>query len=140
EFESKRKTIKTNRSSAYEGFKKRKLANDYLIERGLNKETTYEFGIGFDEKRNAIQIPYLDTYGNVVGFAFRNMDEDKPKYINSKEDNVFKKSHLLFGLDKARHHITDRIYIVEGYFDVMAMWQTGHKETVAYCSSSLTEG
>src|SRR5699024_11007353 len=52
EFESKRKTIKTNRSSAYEGFKKRKLANDYLIERGLNKETTYEFGIGFDEKRN----------------------------------------------------------------------------------------
>src|SRR5699024_11373756 len=87
-----------------------------------SQDTTYKACVGFDENRNAIQIPYLDTYGNIVGFAFRNMDEDKPKYINSKEDNVFKKSDLLFGLDKARHHISDRIYIVEGYFDVMAMW------------------
>lgn len=134
----KRESINKNRDIAVEGLKKRKQANDFLLERGFNQDTTYKFGVGFDENRNAIQIPYLDTYGNIVGFAFRNMDEDKPKYINSKEDNVFKKSDLLFGLDKARHHISDRIYIVEGYFDVMAMWQMGYKETVAYCGSSMT--
>ena len=134
----KRESINKNRDIAVKGLGKRKKANDFLLERGFNQDTTYKFGIGFDEKQNAIQIPYLDTYGNVVGFAFRNMDEDKPKYINSKEDNVFKKSDLLFGLDKARHHITDRVYVVEGYFDVMAMWQMGYKETVAYCGSSMT--
>src|SRR5699024_10255897 len=98
----------------------------------------YKFGVGFDENRNAIQIPYLDTYGNIVGFAFRNMDEDKPKYINSKEDNVSKKSDLLFGLDKARHHISDRIYIVEGYLHVMATWQMVYNETAPYCHSATT--
>src|SRR5699024_11734800 len=72
----KRESINKNRDIAVEGLKKRKQANDFLLERGFNQDTTYKFGVGFDENRNAIQIPYLDTYGNIVGFAFRNMDED----------------------------------------------------------------
>lgn len=138
--QAKRSKINNNRNEAIKALKEKNIkAGDFLQERGFNKDTTYHFGIGFNYERNAIQIPYLDTYGNIVGFAFRNMDEDKPKYINSSEDNVFKKSELLFGLDKARHHITDKIFIVEGYFDVMAMWQMGYKETVAYCGSGISK-
>src|SRR5699024_2069590 len=76
----------------------------------------------------------------VAGISYRNMDEGKPKYVNSAEDEVFKKSDLLYGLDKARKHIKDKVFIVEGYFDVMALHEMGYPESVAYCGQSLTDG
>jgi DNA primase len=136
----KKETVKKNRSKALEQFKNMKAANEFLLQRGFVADTTKHFGIGFDKNLNAVSIPYLDTYGNVVGFAYRNMDPSKPKYINSSEDEVFKKSELLYGLDKARKHIKQKVFIVEGYFDVLALHQMGCKESVAFCGSTLTDG
>lgn len=136
----KREIISRNRSKALQDYKNAKKAEAFLIERGFTAETTKKFGIGFDVAQNAITIPFLDTYGNVVGITYRNMDKNKPKYVNSKEDEVFKKSELLFGLDKARKHIKDKVFIVEGYFDVMALHQMGYPESVAYCGQSMTPG
>ena len=136
----KKETVKNNRSEALQYFKDRKQAEDFLRDRGFVADTTKTYGIGFDKTNNAITIPYLDTYGNVVGKSFRNLDEDKPKYVNSAEDEVFKKNELLYGLDKARKHIKDKVFIVEGYFDVLALYQMGYKESVAFCGSYLTDG
>lgn len=136
----KREIIAQNRSRALQDFHNAKKAETFLIERGFTAETTKKFGVGFDVAQNAITIPFLDTYGNVVGITYRNMDKNKPKYVNSKEDEVFKKSELLFGLDKARKHIKDKVFIVEGYFDVMALHQMGYPESVAYCGQSMTSG
>ena len=136
----KREAVKTKKSKAAENFRNKQHAESFMHERNFNPEVTRQFGIGFNLKENAITIPFLDTYGNVVGESYRNLDEDKPKYVNDKEDEIFKKSELLYGLDKARKHITDKVFIVEGYFDVIAMHQMGYPETVAYCGQSMTEG
>src|SRR5699024_3057591 len=77
---------------------------------------------------------------NVVGETIRNLDDDKPKYVNDQEDDVFKKSELLYALDKARKSIKDKVFIVEGYFDAMALHQMGYKESVAYCGSNISDG
>ncbi|WP_077325727.1 DnaB-like helicase C-terminal domain-containing protein [Virgibacillus siamensis] len=136
----KKDIVKKNRSTALEHYKNVKQAESFLLDRGFNQETIKKFGIGFNMQANAITIPYLDTYGNVVGETYRNLDDDKPKYVNSKEDDVFKKSELLFGLDKARKHIKDKVFISEGYFDAIALYQMGYKESVAFCGSYLTDG
>lgn len=136
----KKETVNKNRSKALEFFKNIKQGESYLLERGFDQETIKKFGIGFSITQNAMTIPYLDTYGNVVGTSFRNLDDDKPKYVNEHETEVFKKSELLYGLDKARKNIKDKVFIVEGYFDVMALHQMGFSESVAYCGQSLTDG
>ncbi|WP_077622033.1 DnaB-like helicase C-terminal domain-containing protein [Sediminibacillus massiliensis] len=138
--ERKKETVKKNRSHAAENFRNRKKAEQFLAERGFQPDTTKTYGIGYSIAQNAIYIPYLDTYGNVVGGTYRHLEEGKPKYENSAEDEVFKKSELLYGLDKARHHIKDKVFIVEGYFDVLALYQMGYKESVAFCGSYLTDG
>src|SRR5690625_3203853 len=107
--QKKKKIVSNNRNKALQNYKNVMKADSFLRDRGFNPETTKKFGVGFDVKRNAITIPFLDTYGNVVGISYRNMDPDKPKYVNAKEDEVFKKSELLYGLDKARKHIKDKV-------------------------------
>jgi DNA primase len=139
-FKRKKEIINKNRTEALTDYKNVKQAEQFLLERGFKQETIKKFGVGFNVNHNAITIPYLDTYGNVAGISYRNMDDDKPKYVNSAEDEVFKKSNLLYGLDKARKHIKDKVFIVEGYFDVMALHEMGYKESVAYCGQSMTDG
>src|SRR5580704_14161713 len=63
-----------------------------------------------------------------------------PKYLNSPESPAYSKTRTLYGLHEARAAIAsqDRVIIVEGYFDVIALWQAGFRETVASCGTSLT--
>lgn len=136
----KKETVKKNRSKAGENYRNQMLASKFLTERGFIKDTIDKYGIGFDKKLNAISIPYLDTYGNVVGNSYRHLEEGKPKYENAHEDEVFKKTELLYGLDKARKNIKEKVFVVEGYFDVLALYQMGYKESVAFCGSYLTDG
>lgn len=138
--ERKKETVKKNRSQAAENYKRVKEIEKYLVDRGFDKNTVQKYGIGYSISQNAVTIPFLDTYGNVVGNTLRNLDEDKPKYVNAQEDEVFKKNELLYGLDKARKHIKEKVFIVEGYFDVMALSQMGYGESVAFCGSYLTDG
>lgn len=111
---------------------------DYLHSRGLTDETIKEFGLGFGEKNNSIVIPIHDKYGRVVAFAERFLD-GQTKYRNSPNDELYNKSETLYNLHRARRHIKDRLYVVEGYFDAMALWQMGAKAVVAVCRDSLTQ-
>jgi replicative DNA helicase len=139
-FKKRKQIITKNRKTAGEYYRAITQAQDYIMGRGISKATAKLFGLGFNQQKNALTIPFLNTYGEVSGITERSLTNEGPKYINSSENEVFKKSQLLYGLDKARKHIKEKVYIVEGYFDVMALHEMGIQSVVAYCGQSLTEG
>ena len=95
----------------------------------------------YDRFRHRVMFPIKDSLGRVVGFSGRVLDNSLPKYLNSPETPIFKKAQLLYGLDKAKHHIRDdnTCIIVEGYMDAIALHQTGFANTVAALGASLTK-
>jgi DNA primase len=99
-------------------------------------------GKGYIDKfRNRIIIPILDDKGNVVAFGGRIFEEENgPKYLNSKETQVYNKSKTLYGLYQAKEAIKEKDYavIMEGYFDVITAQDNGIKNAVASCGTSLT--
>jgi DNA primase len=96
----------------------------------------------YDKFRDRLMCPVLLPAGEVVGFSGRTLgsDPETPKYVNSSESPVYKKSHLLFGLHAARDAMRkkDRAILVEGNFDVIALHQAGFGETVAPLGTALT--
>lgn len=95
----------------------------------------------FDRFRNRIMFPIFDSRGNVIAFGGRVTDNSLPKYLNSPETQVFNKSETLYALNIARKNIEkNRIIIVEGYMDVIALHQNGFKNSVATLGTSLTKG
>ena len=96
----------------------------------------------FDRFRNRLMIPIRDEQGRMAGFGARILDpNDYPKFLNSPETPVFSKSHLLYGLDRARKPIraSDQAVIVEGYLDVIALHQAGFENVVSPMGTALTE-
>jgi len=103
-------------------------------------------GIGsIDKFRNRIMIPLADHHSNVVGFTGRIMKSDGedhgPKYMNSPETLIYKKSELLYGLDLAKRSIkqSSAVIIVEGNLDVVASHKAGVENVVASSGTALTE-
>ncbi len=95
-----------------------------------------------DRMRGRLVIPITDERGRIIGFGGRAMLPDQqPKYLNTAETPVFHKSGLLFALSEAKEAIrkTERIVLVEGYFDAIALHVCGIPETVASMGTSLTE-
>ena len=90
--------------------------------------------------RDRVTIPILDTKGRVIGFGSRTLGEEKPKYLNSPETPLFDKSKTLFALDKAHKAITqqDKVIVVEGYFDVIALHVAGITNAVASLGTAFT--
>lgn len=88
-----------------------------------------------------LMIPLKDASGRVVGFSGRTLSGKEPKYLNSAENVLFKKRQFLFGLDLATPEIKKQkeIIITEGYFDVMAAYQAGIKNTVALMGTMLSD-
>lgn len=140
----------------------------YWLERGFKPETLDEFGIGWcdgskpahvsDDELRALgvindagnvsfykrsTIPIHDRRGNVVAWAGRTVDggKDTAKYINSPETAIYSKGKTLFNLHRAAQHIrkAQEVWIVEGYADVMALWQSGTKNAVALCGTALSD-
>jgi len=102
-------------------------------------------GSGFyDRFRGRLMFPVLNTSGRVVGFGGRALKEDKrtPKYINSPETRIYRKSHILYGLYQSRDGIRqkDQVIFVEGYTDLMRLHQFGFVYGVATSGTALTEG
>ncbi|PSK91367.1 DNA primase [Murinocardiopsis flavida] len=97
----------------------------------------------YDKFRNRLLWPVREVTGEVVGFGARKLDpeDDGPKYLNTQETPVFKKSHLLYGLDLAKRAIARerQAVIVEGYTDVMACHLAGVGTAVATCGTSFGE-
>lgn len=116
-------------------------AADYLKGRGINGKTAKEFCLGWDENKQAVIIPLHDKYGRTAGHAERRLkpDSKSKKYWNSYNDAYFKKSETLYNVHRARKHAQERLYIVEGYFDAMSMWQMGYKNVVGVMGRVLTK-
>jgi DNA primase len=95
----------------------------------------------YDRFRSRITFPVRDPRGRVLGFGARGMGEDaKPKYLNSPEGELYRKSRTLFGIDRARGAIAraGRAVVVEGYTDVLALHQAGIEEAVAVMGTAIT--
>ncbi|MFN2612564.1 MAG: DNA primase [Solirubrobacterales bacterium] len=95
----------------------------------------------YDRFRARITFPLRDVRGRVVGFGARALGADsKPKYLNSPEGELFHKGRMLYGLDRARGPIAkaNRVVVVEGYTDVLALHQAGVGEAVAVMGTAIT--
>lgn len=90
-----------------------------------------------------IMVPLKDSFGRVIGFSGRalNVEIQKVKYLNSPENFLFHKRKMLYNLDAARKYIeaSKEAILVEGYFDVMGLWQSGIKNVVCSMGTALTE-
>lgn len=95
----------------------------------------------YDRFRNRLIWPIEDLSGDVVGFGARRIDdtEDSPKYLNTPETAIYKKSQVLYGLNRARKSIakSQQAVIVEGYTDVMAAHLAGLDNAVATCGTAF---
>jgi len=94
----------------------------------------------YDKFRHRIMFPIQDRRGRVIGFGGRALDDDGPKYLNSPETELFHKGRELYGLYLARKSQAklDRILVVEGYMDVVALAQFGFANTVATLGTATT--
>ena len=95
----------------------------------------------YDRFRNRIMFPIRDHRGRAIGFGGRVMGDDTPKYLNSPETPLFQKGRELYGLHLARQNRNDlkRIYIVEGYMDVVALAQYEIMNVVATLGTAATQ-
>lgn len=160
----------------YDNLKDNPKAMDYLIKRGLNKETIRKFGIGYsldswdklnaylnnkgfdnnlienaglivkkekgyyDRFRGRVMFPIINLGGKVAGFGGRVLDDSKPKYLNSPETPIYNKSSNIYALNMIREIIAlKNIIVVEGYMDVISLYQYGIKNVVASLGTAFTE-
>ena len=121
------------------------LAN-HLTQLGFSREELVDANLCFisrngnliDRFANRVMFPIIDLRGNVVAFGGRIMTDEKPKYLNTSDTLVFKKSNNLFALNFAKRKTVDRIILAEGYMDVIALHQAGFIEAVATLGTALT--
>ena len=83
-------------------------------------------------------FPIIDLRGNVIAFGGRIIDGEGPKYLNSSDTPVFKKSRNLFSLNFAKRSEERRLILAEGYMDVIAVNQAGFENVVATLGTALT--
>lgn len=88
--------------------------------------------------RNRVMTPIIDVRGNVIAFGGRVLDDSKPKYINTGDTIVYKKTNELFALNFAKDSGKSTLILCEGYMDVIAMNQAGFTNSVAGCGTALT--
>lgn len=92
----------------------------------------------YDNFRNRVMTPIIDVRGNVIAFGGRVLDDSKPKYINTGDTLVYKKTNELFALNYAKDSGKESLILCEGYMDAIAMHQAGFTNAVAGCGTALT--
>jgi DNA primase len=121
----------------------------YLSVKGIPVEEEKRLGLiipredkkGFyDRFRNRLIFPITDVQGRLIGFGGRAIGEDEPKYLNSPDSPVYSKGHHVYGLSQSLPSIRkeDQAIIVEGYFDLLSMYQHGLKNVVATLGTAIT--
>ena len=121
----------------YQALKKQGFAEKEILESGLvNKNDNGKY---IDRYRNRLMFPICDVRGKVIAFGGRVLDDSKPKYINSPENIVYSKGRHLFGLNVAKKYSKEKIIIVEGYMDVISLYQRGIMNVVGALGTALTE-
>lgn len=94
----------------------------------------------YDRFRGRVMFPIIDLRGNVIAFGGRTIEDTGPKYLNTSDTLVFKKSENIFALNFAKNNAEGNLILAEGYMDVIALHQAGFKNAVATLGTSLTEG
>ncbi len=102
---------------------------------GVSKKT----GKIFDMFRGRVMFPIINTSGNIIAFGGRVLDDTVPKYLNSSDTPVFKKSRNLFALNFAKANAAERLILCEGYMDVIALHAQGFENAVATLGTAITE-
>ncbi|MGB3557190.1 MAG: DNA primase [Geitlerinemataceae cyanobacterium] len=94
----------------------------------------------YDRFRDRLMVPIHDIQGRAIGFGGRTLTDEKPKYLNSPETELFDKGKTFFALNKAKSAIskTDRAVVVEGYFDAIALHAAGIENAVASLGTALS--
>lgn len=122
-----------------------------LTKRGFTEAQLLEAGLlvkpddgrpSYDRFRNRLTIPILDAKSRVIGFGARALDPDaEPKYLNSPETRLFDKGSTVFNFARARKTAFDKgeLVVVEGYMDVIALYQVGFENVVATLGTAFTE-
>lgn len=123
---------------------------DRLKREGIEQEIAAQAGLliqkeegGFyDRFRSRLIFPIFDVSGRVIAFGGRIIGEGEPKYLNSPESPVYVKGHHLYGLNFTKEVIREKGHaiIVEGYFDLIVLWNSGVKNVVATLGTALTAG
>ena len=113
---------------------------EYLLDTGLCKQ--YDDGRVVDTFHDRVMFPIHSTSGRIIAFGGRTLKSDKniPKYVNSKETEIYVKSRSLYGIYFAKNEMSrqDKCILVEGYLDVLSMHQLGITNVVASSGTSLT--
>lgn len=123
----------------YNHFKAKGVDEKILVELGLLSEKDGKY---FDKFRNRVIFPIINTAGKVIGFGGRALsDQQMPKYLNSPENKVFQKKNNLYALNITRQDIGKEgmAIIVEGYMDVISLYQNGVTNVAASLGTALTE-
>ena len=121
----------------------------YMRTKGYSYEELYEANLAnrstknekiryFDNFRNRVMVPIIDSRGNVVAFGGRVLDDSKPKYINTSDTLVYKKSLGVFGLNFAKNSKEKSLILVEGYMDAISLHQAGFDNAIACLGTALT--
>ncbi len=120
---------------------------DHLTGLGYEKTKLTELGLAsqkgdryYDKFRSRVIFPIINTGGKIIGFGGRIVGEGEPKYLNSPETMIFKKKNNLYGLNLTRESVSreDRIILVEGYMDVISLYQAGIRNVSASLGTALT--
>lgn len=130
-------------TSAWEGLA------PFLKNRGVQLEVADQAGLvrrrregqgHYDLFRERVMFPIRRVTGEVIGFGGRILDKGEPKYLNSPETPLFHKGRVLYGLDQTARYIRseDRVIVVEGYMDLIAMFQAGIRNLAATLGTALT--
>ena len=122
----------------------------YARQKGLSKQSLSKAGLisqsassrSLEVFRDRLMFPILNLSGRIIGFGGRSIDDQhKPKYLNSPETPVFKKGDILYGLYQAKKAMRTKneAILVEGYFDLLSLFQRGINNLCAPLGTSLTE-
>ena len=121
--------------------------SDYLIDKGFKPDELISANLSvrrrngkgvIDRFRGRVMFPIIDLRGNVIAFGGRIMTDEKPKYLNSSDTPVFKKSENLFSLNNAKNTGSRVLLLCEGYMDVISVNQAGFQNAVASLGTALT--
>jgi DNA primase len=120
-------------------FEQREMTPDLIEDSGLVGKR--QDGSFYDRFRNRLMFPIHNERGGIIAYGGRALAaEDEPKYLNSPETSIYKKSHVLFNLHRAKDAIRkeDRVILVEGYMDAIGVTAAGFGPVVASCGTALT--
>lgn len=120
---------------------------DYLLEKGYTKEDILKSGILvqndkgkiYDRFYSRLMFPIFDIRDRIIAFGGRVLDKSLPKYVNSQENEIYHKGKTLYLMNFAKRQKQEKIIIVEGYMDAIALQKSGFDNAVASLGTALTD-